>query len=396
MWIAWKIMNTTRNEKITLLIATQYLNEGGVGRQIQYLVNHLDHTHFDVHLVVFCAKDLFFTKLLDNEKVRVHMLNQGRRIGIRTWLAMIKLCRELRPDILHLFGGKANHLGGLASFFLHVPVLIFSVRSANNRTMNHILYRLLKPCQTLTIVNSRGIKRELVDRAGYHDDEVLIIHNFLDIEKFRPFSASERVKARQHIGFSPGTCLVACVGRLARQKNQIATLKALKQLKDAGKLPENFRFLFVGRAYDALYAPEVRGMYQTLALQDVSSFLEPVEDVVSLYNTLDGIFQPSNYEGLSNVVIEAQACGTPVALSRQADNDDLVRDGETGISFSIKSEVQIAQALERLIELCVDEERRRQMTERARSEVEKRFSLQRDISTLQETYFRLLQEQRGR
>jgi len=127
----------------------------------------------------------------------------------------------------------------------------------------------------------------------------------------------------------------------------------------------------------------------------LGGFSEPVEDIVSLYNTLDGIFQPSTYEGLSNVVIEAQACCTPVALSREADNDDLVRDGETGIAFSIKSKVQIARALERLIELCVDEKRRRQMTERARSEIEKRFALQRDISTLQETYFRLLQEQRG-
>ncbi len=382
-----------RNQKIKLLIATQYLNEGGVGRQIQYLVHHLDYRRFDLHLAVFRNKDLFFTELLNSEKVHVHILDRGRQIGIRTWFDMIGLCRELRPDILHLFGGKANHLGGFASLFFHVPVVIFSVRSANNRTMNHLLYRLLKPCQTLTIVNSRGSKKELVDHAGYHDEEVLVMHNFLDTAKFRPYSEPERVEARRRISFGPETCLVACVGRISRQKNQIATLKALKQLKDARKLPEHFRFLFVGRAYDddPLYASKVRRVHQSLGLQDVGSFLEPVEDVVSLYNALDGIFQPSTYEGLSNVVIEAQACGALVALSREGDNDDLIRDGETGISFSIKNETQIVKALERLIGLRVDETRRRQITEWARSEVERRFSLQRDIATLQETYFRLLQ-----
>ena len=68
------IMTTTKHKKIKLLIATEYLNEGGVGRQIQYLVHHLDDKRFDVHLAVLRSKDLFFTDLLDSEKVRVHVL----------------------------------------------------------------------------------------------------------------------------------------------------------------------------------------------------------------------------------------------------------------------------------------------------------------------------------
>jgi glycosyltransferase involved in cell wall biosynthesis len=231
-----------------------------------------------------------------------------------------------------------------------------------------------------------------VEHAGYHDEEVLVMHNFLDTVKFQRYAASERMTVRQRLGFNRETCLVACAGRIARQKNQMATLKALRQLRDAGKLPEHFWFLFIGRAHETLYARKVRSMYERFGLQDVSSFLEPVEDMVLLYNALDGMFQPSTYEGLSNAVIEAQACGVPVALSREGDNDDLIRDGETGISFSIKSESEVAQALERLIELCLDEQRRLRLTERARSEVEERFALQRDIVKLQETYFRLLQE----
>jgi glycosyltransferase involved in cell wall biosynthesis len=389
--MACETVHRTGNRKIKLLIATQYLNEGGVGRQIQYLVNHLDQTHFDLHLAVFCGEDLFFTELCDSAKVRLHLLSQGRQRNLGTWHAMVKLCRALKPDILHLFGGKANHIAGFASFFCHLPVVLFSVRSANNRTMNHILYRLLKPRQTLTIVNSRGIKRELVTRAGYGDKEVFVLHNFLDTQRFRPYATAEKLAARQRIGFAPEACLLACVGRLTRQKNQMPILRALKQLKDAGKLPKQMRFLFVGRAYDddLRYAPKVRRLYRRLGLQDVSGFLDPVEDVVSLYNALDGVFQPSIYEGLSNVVIEAQACGTPVALSREGDNDDLVRDGETGIAFSITSDARVARALERLIDLCLDDDQRQRITERARTEVEKRFAVQRDILALQEIYFRL-------
>ncbi|RMF57117.1 MAG: glycosyltransferase, partial [Calditrichaeota bacterium] len=350
-----------KNRKVRLLIATQYLNEGGVGRQIHYLARHLDSRCFDVHLAVFRAKHLFFTDLFNGEQVCARVLNGGRQVGIRTAAELIEMCRDLRPDILHLFGGKANHLGGLATLFFDVPAVIFSVRSANNRLVNHLLYRLLRPRQTLTIVNSGGIKRELVERSGYRDEEVLVMPNFLDTESFRPCSRVERLAAMQALGVDAETCLLACIGRIARQKNQLAILKALKRLRDGGKLPRNFRFLFVGRAYDAVYAARVRRMRQSLGLEDLTDFLEPRKDIVSVYHALDGIFQPSAYEGLSNVVIEAQACGTPVALSREGDNDDLVREGETGISFSIKGARQVGEALERLIHLCRDEVRRRRI-----------------------------------
>jgi glycosyltransferase involved in cell wall biosynthesis len=381
-----------KNNKIRLFIGTEYLNEGGVGRQIQYLVHHLDHTRFDLHLVIFREKDLFFIKLLNSEKVCVHMLNRKRRIGFRSWLEMVRICRLLRPDILHLFGGMANHLGGFASFFCHVPVIIFSMRSANNRTVNHVLYRFLKSRQSLMIVNSRGCKKELVAQAGYRHNEILLMHNFLDTATFHPYIPSEKLRAKQRLGFHSDTCLFACVGRIAHQKNQAAILMALKHLKDAGKLPKHFQFLFVGRAYDTRYASQIQRMHYYLGLQEVSSFLEPVEDMVSLYNALDGIIQPSIYEGLSNVVIEAQACGTPVALSCEGDNDDLIQDEITGISFSIRNKTEINGALEKLFELTRDKKRKQQITDRARSEVEKRFTLQPKIASLQEVYFHLLHE----
>ena len=383
-------MATTKDKKIKLLIATEYLNEGGVGRQIQYLAQHLDDKRFDVHLAVLRNKDIFFTDLLNNEKVRVHVLSRGKQSEIRTWLGLTGLCRQLRPDILHLFGGRANHLGGFSSMFVHMPIVLFSVRSANNRVVNHLLYRFLKSRQTLTIVNSQGNKKELVGRAGYREQEVLVMENLLDTATFRPCSASQRAAAKQRLGFDCNTTLLACVGRLARQKNQLATLKALRQLKDAGRLPVSFQFLFVGRPYEASYASTVYRLHQSADLQKVSRFLDPVEDAVSLYNALDGIFQPSTYEGLSNVVIEAQACGTLVALSRESDNDRLVRDGETGLTFSLQREDEIVQALERLIVLSQDAKRRQRIVEQAQSEVEQRFSVQRGILALQALYFDLL------
>lgn len=384
-----------RAGRVRLLIGTEYLNEGGVGRQIHYLVNHLDPERFELHLAVLRGRDLFFTDLFESDRVEARLLNRGRGVGPRSWVEMAGLFRSLEPDIVHLFGGKANHIGGLASLFARLPVLIFSVRSATGSRVNDVVYRLLRSRQSLTIVNSEGTRRELVERSGYRPDEVEVQHNFLDTGLFRPLEEKEREAARRRFGIGEGRRCFASVGRIAPQKNQLAALEALRRLKDGGRLAEDVDFLFVGREYDAGYARRVRERCGALGLDGLCRFHDPVRDVVPLYNALDGIFQPSTYEGLSNVVIEAQACGTPVALSAEGDNDGLVEGGKTGISFSAADTGDAARALGELIALGKDRERREEVTRRARAGVVRRFSLEGQIAKLQETYERLLRERRA-
>jgi len=134
---------------------------------------------------------------------------------------------------------------------------------------------------------------------------------------------------------------------------------------------------------------DIRG---ALGLDGLCRFHDPVRDVVPLYNALDGIFQPSTYEGLSNVVIEAQACGTPVALSAEGDNDGLVTQGKTGITFRAADRRETVRAMEELIRLGKDAEAREEITSRARAAVVERFSLEGEIRKLQGTYEQLLGE----
>jgi glycosyltransferase involved in cell wall biosynthesis len=378
--------------RVRLLIGTEFLNEGGVGRQIHYLVNHLDPERFEIHLAILRDRDLFFTDLLDDERVRAVLVNGGRGVGLRGLAGIVRLFRSLRPDIVHLFGGKANHIGGFASIFSPVPVLIFSVRSVTSSRVNDVVYRLLRSRQNLTIVNSEGARKELTERSGYGEEEVRVQHNFLDTGLFRPLEGDEREEARRRFGVAPGRFCFASVGRIAPQKNQLATLEALHRLREEGRLPDDVDFLFVGREYNRRYARRARERCAALSLDALCRFHDPVRDVVPLYNALDGLFQPSTYEGLSNVVIEAQACGTPVALSAEGDNDGLVVQGKTGVSFRANHAGETVRALGDLIRLARDAEARKEITSRARAAVVERFSLEGEIGKLRETYERLLKE----
>jgi glycosyltransferase involved in cell wall biosynthesis len=329
--------------RIRVLIGTEYLNEGGVGRQIDYLVRELDTDRFEVHLAVFRKKDLFFTDLLEIDRVRTFLVAGGRGVGPRSWLALARAFREIRPDIVHLFGGKANHM----------------------------------------------TRRELVERSKYPAANVVLQHNFLDTERFRPLTAALRDGERRRLAIESGTVCLATVGRLAPQKNQLAVVDALAALKSRGRLPGDLLYLMVGRDYDARYAERLKRRIEELDLGDACRFAGPTKRIVELYNAIDGLIMPSTYEGLCNTVLEAQACGTPVALSREGDNDGLMDGGRAGISFAASDRKEVEEALLGLYDAAKGGGRRENMTGHARDEAVRRFSLRTEVRRLEGKYTEL-------
>jgi glycosyltransferase involved in cell wall biosynthesis len=80
---------------------------------------------------------------------------------------------------------------------------------------------------------------------------------------------------------------------------------------------------------------------------------------------------PSLYEGMPNVVLEAMACGLPVIASRVPGNDELVREGETGFLFDLQQPDSVTNALGQLMndrDLCA------RLGANARRRVTKNFS----------------------
>ena len=67
--------------------------------------------------------------------------------------------------------------------------------------------------------------------------------------------------------------------------------------------------------------------------------------MLDLYHAADALCLPSHWEGTSNVVCEAMACGLPVLASRAGDNARLIQDGGNGILFDAASPRSIADAI---------------------------------------------------
>ena len=82
-----------------------------------------------------------------------------------------------------------------------------------------------------------------------------------------------------------------------------------------------------------------------LHIESVFRLRPPVSDVISIYRNADAVLLPSFFEGCSNVICEALACGKPVLTSDVCDNSRLVKHGVNGFLFDPHDPDSIADAI---------------------------------------------------
>lgn len=96
------------------------------------------------------------------------------------------------------------------------------------------------------------------------------------------------------------------------------------------------------------------------------------KDVLPFYKQCSCFLYPSYYpEGMSNVLLEAAACGRPVIAANRAGCREIVDDGRSGFTVPINDEIAVIDAVERFLSLSPDE--KRQMGINGRMKMEREF-----------------------
>jgi glycosyltransferase involved in cell wall biosynthesis len=145
---------------------------------------------------------------------------------------------------------------------------------------------------------------------------VQIVPNGVDLLRFRP--SAERPS-------EPFRFLFA--GRLHEQKNVGLLLEAAAELSRSANRP--FRVSIVG---DGPLRGSLRQRATVLELDGLVDWVDwlPREQMPAVYQSAHCVVNPSHYEGMPNVVLEAMACAVPVIVSNVAGNRDLVEEGKGG------------------------------------------------------------------
>jgi glycosyltransferase involved in cell wall biosynthesis len=254
----------------------------------------------------------------------------------------------------------------------NVPYVI-SLRGGDvpgNEAALATLHRMLKPLRRLifrrsvaVVANSPGLK-EMSERADPWP--VRVIPNGVDTDFFCPSENRNTTEQPQQRPF-----VFLFVGRFQVQKNLFYLIHQAASLKHSGVGPFALHFVGDGPQRDELYHySKMQGIEDDLVWHGWVS----KDRLREIYRSADCLVNPSLYEGMPNVVLEAVSCGLPVIASRVAGNDTVVRDGETGRLFKLDDPEAFQAALR---EMIADPERAKKMGQKGLAWVREEFSWRR-------------------
>ena len=188
-----------------------------------------------------------------------------------------------------------------------VPGLELNIRWIH-RILSPLRYRILKHSAAVT-ANSKSLA---ASAQPYSHHPVSVIANGVDSQFFAPTKSGQ-----------PHPFRFICGGRLQAQKNLPSILNAFRKLNSDVEL----WILGDGPMKTSLELDvEAWGLGERVTF---TGWLDR-DELRQAYQQADCLINFSNYEGHSNVALEAMACGLPVIASKVTGNEELIIDQETG------------------------------------------------------------------
>ena len=219
---------------------------------------------------------------------------------------------------------------------------------------------------------------------GFPADKIVYISGSVDTEKFRP--APER---------RPNPTMperdIICVARLEYTKGVDVLLHAWARMM---REPTEWRthlkpcLRIVG---EGSYRIQMERIAVELGIKDSVEFLGLRTDVIDLLQQAWAFVLPSRWEGMSNALLEAMACGLPCVATRVSGNEDLITDGINGLLVEPEEPTEMAQALRRIIE---NTDLAQQLGAEARAIVVRDYQLPTIVDKCVQLYRRLLSQEK--
>lgn len=408
-----------------LIVSTRDI-AGGAARAAFRLFKGLQRIGVDVHMLVLSKasdepnitgpqskKDIAFSKIYPSlNGVLLGMLygNKERRVfsSAVTPHDISRRINEINPDIVNLhwvtdgflkiehlkkirqpivwslhdmwpFTGGCHYDLGCGKYLQSCgacPALGSKKEHDMSRWLFNRKKKTFKEVNDLTIVGlSRWLGACAEKSSLLKDRRTEILPNGIDVNIFKPV---DKITARKMLNL-PLNKKMVLFGAMNPQANPVKGYKhlvaALHHVRN-----EHLNFLIFGTSYPQKH----------LGLKYEAHYLGKFADDLSLavvYSAADVVVVPSVQENLSNVIMEALACGTPVVAFNIGGNGDMIAHQQNGYLAAPLEAKDLANGIDWVIE---DADRWHQLSATARKQVVENYSLEKVAYQYKELFSELI------
>ena len=297
----------------------------------------------------------------------------GRHVAseLAAFVALFRLFRRLRPDVVHLVTIKPVIYGGIAARLTRLPAVVsavsglgtvFLAQGAKARIVRLLvtqLYRLAFGHHNLKVIfQNEDDRASFVDQAIVPESRTTIVPGSgVDLSEF----AAPPEPA--------GAVVVTMTSRLLHDKGVDEFVAAAIRVRS--RRPEVV-FQLAGSLDPGNPTSLTAEEYQRIQAEGAVRLLGHRPDIARLLAESSIIVLPSYREGLPKSLVEAAAAGRAVVTTDVPGCRDAVLPGVTGLLVPHRDAAALASAIE---ELAADSERRAAMGAAGRRFAEDRFSI---------------------
>jgi len=311
------------NKKIKICFVISNLGAGGAERQFVELINSIDKSKFSICVCLYAAnKGVFFSEIENDVSIKVEKNILTQKIKVLKILEALFYLRRYFINNDFDIVLTALFMNGLL-VRVSVPTrynnkIVYSVR--NNLTSYSWYYKIIEKLlisKSFVVTNTHKASQQfksITKKKYFH--RITNIYNGFNLNRF--YSNGEK---------DCNKIIIGNVGRQTYQKNQIQLINVLRTLNQ-----NNFQLQIVGSSGDQSIL--LKESIKKKSLEEKVILIDKVTNIEDYYRSFDIFVLTSHYEGCPNVLFEAMLSKCFCIISKRANTDDFVIDGENGLVYN--------------------------------------------------------------
>lgn len=298
-----------------MLCIVSSMDRGGAETFLMKIYRCLDKNEYQMDFCVSKKEKGFYDDEILSQGGKIFYVPPKSKNPFKTFIEIKKIVKSENYNyVLRTSQQSLAALDLLAAKLGGAKVLIYRSSNAGmtgnkiNKIINKFFSFLPKIIPNVKIAPSTEAAEFVFGKNAVKKGKVKIIHNALDYKLFK-FNKNIRNRVRNELGIKDQVVLYGHIGRFNIQKNHLFLLDIFNEIL---KREKNSMLLLIGEGEEKI---KIISKIKELKLEKSVIILKPQPNANEYLMAMDKLIFPSLFEGMPNIVIEAQATGLPCYVS---------------------------------------------------------------------------------